>query len=113
MVGNETDSGHFCRRLQAVCRSKACSILRAAGAGLPECRNPALEGKPRPADADTEDQAAAEASTPAGLHDPERGGEVLMARQTHSTPCKVLSVGVVHGEPTQRDNRPEVVDGES
>jgi hypothetical protein len=62
-------------------------------AGVLECRHPALESKPFPDDADAKDQAAPKATAEAGLHDPERGGAVLMGGEEDAASHAVLFIG--------------------
>jgi hypothetical protein len=59
-----------------------CRGLGKAGTSFLECGYTALEGEPRPDDADAKDQAAAKAGAAAGLHDPERSRPVSVERTT-------------------------------
>jgi hypothetical protein len=113
MVGNEEGNGHFCSSVPGVCRWPQCGRIWASRASILKCRNSALEGKPRANDADAKDQAAAEATAEAGFYDTLRSSPVPVARTVYTPPSSVLPDRMVHGKPTQRHHRPEVVDGES
>jgi len=80
---------------------------------LPECRHSALEGQPRAYDGDTEDQASSKAGTASGLHDAERSRTVLMVSPKNPALGALFLDRMVHRIKAQRDNGPEVVDGES
>jgi hypothetical protein len=104
MVGNEEGKRNK-RRIyaQLYCVQK-CGGKCAPGACILECGDSALEGEPRPHDADAEDKAATQASAASGLHDQERGGEVFMGRAPDASPSPLLPDWMVHWIAAQRHN---------
>ena len=113
MVGNEEGIGHKCTLLPGICRAAKSWGVCEAGTCIFERRYSALARKSRAAHGDAKDQAAAKAGAEAGLHDAGRSCKVSLVRKTDTPSGEVLSYRVVYGEPPQRDNGPEVVDGES
>ena len=113
MVGNEEGNRYNSCLLSGLCIWPQCRSFIPPGVSLLTCRHSALEGQPRPHDADAEDQAAAEAAAPSGLHDQERGSEVSLARKADAASGAVLPDWLVHGIAAISDHGPEVVDGES
>lgn len=113
MVGNEKSNGNRCKDYPLLHCPQKCRGERKAGTGVSERCHRTLARKPRAADGDAKDQAAAEADASARFYDTLRGSAVLNPRETYTAPREVLSDRVVHGEPPVSDNGPEVVDGES
>jgi hypothetical protein len=113
MVGYEEDNGDQFGYLPGVHICPKCGRLSSTRAGILECRHPALEGQPRPDDADAEDQASAEARTEARLYDAWRSGKVSLESPPDPTLGKVFLDRLVHGLTAIGDNGPKMVDGES
>ena len=90
-----------------------CDGMCAEGACVLECVDSALEGKPRPHDADAKDQATAETASATGLHDPEPGGAVSMESPQDTTSGEVLPYRLVYGQSPLSDYWIKVVDDRS
>jgi hypothetical protein len=96
MVGNEeSDRYKFCNHTGLYCVEE-CWSLQPPRACFHERGNQPLESEPRSNDADAEDQAAAEAATPSGLHDTFGGSFFSLARTTHTPSGTVLYYRLVH-----------------
>jgi hypothetical protein len=113
MVGNEeSDRYKFCNHTGLYCVEE-CWSLQPPRACFHERGNQPLESEPRSNDADAKDQTTAEADAEAGLHDPERGGQVPMARAENAASGAVLPDWLVHGQSPKRYYWFKMADGES
>ena len=113
MVGNQARHRNYCRLMPSLCIPSECRGFGKEGISIFECRHWALASQSFAAYASTKNQTAAEAYAASGLHDAIRSGAFSMDSQKDATLGEILSGRLVHGEPSQRDNGPEVVDGES
>lgn len=113
MVGNEKGYGHQCRFVPGIHCGSACWGFISERVSVSECRYLTLEGQSLSYDGNTQDQVAAKAAAQAGFYDALRGGPFSVEGAANISPSEVFHHRMVHGEPPQRDNGPEVVDGES
>lgn len=113
MVGHEEGNGHQRSLVSLVHFCPKCGRVRAEGIGVPECCPPALESQPRANDGNAENQAPPKASAPSRLYDAIRGSPVLVESKEDKPFSAVLPDWLVHWFEAERDNRPQVVDGES
>lgn len=110
MVGDEDGGRYICPYYEGLYCPSECWRIGASGARIFECFHIALEVKSRANDGNSENQTATQATAEAGLHDEIGSSAVLMDSAAGAVPLPVLHSGLVHGEPTQRDNRAQVDD---
>ena len=113
MVGNEEGNGNKCRYVSGLYCQPKCRGFGPAGTCISECGDFILEGKPFSPDGDAKDKTSAEAGAAAGFYESYRGRTLSVESPKDAAPREVLPDRVVHGQPPQRDNGPQVVDGES
>jgi hypothetical protein len=113
MVGREERNRNRCHLDPGLYCPPECGGVRSPGVGIFECGHFSLAFKSRAPDANAEDQASAEAGAKARFYDQIRSGAVSLGGAENPPPGQVLSNRLVHREPPERDNGPEVADGES
>jgi hypothetical protein len=113
MVGNEESKRHQCPFYKGVYCPSGCRGVSPKGIGISERCDWALAIKSRPANGRAKNKAPAKARAASGFHDQGTSGSFSLARTAPITLGEILSHRLVHGEPEERDNGPEVVDGQS
>jgi hypothetical protein len=113
MVGNEKGVGRQCGYLPRLCCPSQCGGFSPEGTGFSECFYSTLAYQPRPLNGRAKNKAARKARAAAGLHDPQRGSEVPVARAENAASGAVLPDWLVHGLAAISDHWPKMVDGES